>query len=227
MNNELKLFEHEKFGQIRTVTNEQGEVWFVLNDICHALDIKNPWNVAKRIDEDDLCQMEVIDDLGRKQATNFVNESGLYSVVLYSEKPEAKPFRKWVTSDVIPSIRKHGAYMTPAKIDELVSNPDLLLKLVLTLKEEKEKNQELAHENQYLSIQLDEAKEFYSIKRMAAINKVDWRDYKWGVLKQKSAVLNKPVIKIFDANYGEVNTYHISVWKAVYPNIITDFSKEA
>lgn len=90
-----------------------GEPWFVLKDVCKVLGIADHKVAARRLDQDEVCQTPLTDSIGGQQETNIINESGLYNVILRSDKPEAKPFRKWVTSEVLPTIRKHGAYMTP------------------------------------------------------------------------------------------------------------------
>lgn len=98
--------------EVRTVTVD-GEPWFVLNDVCKVLRISNPHNVAARVDADALRQTEVIDSIGRTQSTNIVDESGLYEVIIRSDSPAAVPFRRWVTKDVLPAIRKTGSYQAP------------------------------------------------------------------------------------------------------------------
>lgn len=103
-----RLFEYQGT-QLRTIMAD-GEPWFVLPDVCKLLDIKNPSDVPKRLEEDDLDTVEVTDSLGRKQLAHAVNEYGLYDVVLISRKPEAKSFKRWITHEVIPSIRKTGQY---------------------------------------------------------------------------------------------------------------------
>jgi prophage antirepressor-like protein len=95
---------------VRTV-ELNGEPWFVLRDVCEILDIQAPHMVAARLDEDERNQASVIDSIGRDQQTTVVNESGLYNVILRSDKPEAKQFKRWITHDVIPSIRKTGGYI--------------------------------------------------------------------------------------------------------------------
>lgn len=95
--------------------------------------MSNPTMVAQRLDEDERTKL----DLGRSGETNFITESGLYAVILRSDKPNAKKFRKWVTSDVLPSIRKHGAYATKDTIDKIISNPDYGITLLQNLKEER------------------------------------------------------------------------------------------
>ena len=104
--NDITIFNHLG-NNIRVMTDEQGEPLFVLKDVCDALEIGNTSMVASRLDSDDLSSAEVIDNLGRKQKTNIVTEAGLYEVIFMSRKPEAKAFKRWVTSEVLPSIRKH------------------------------------------------------------------------------------------------------------------------
>lgn len=105
--NELQIFNSSEFGQIRTVTKDN-EPMFCLSDICKALEIKNATDVVKRLEDDEVTRF----NLGSKSGeTNFVTESGLYAVILRSDKPSAKKFRKWVTSEVLPSIRKNGGYI--------------------------------------------------------------------------------------------------------------------
>lgn len=105
----LSLFNYKSLGAVR-VAMIDGAPWFCLNDVCEVLLIANPRNVAARLDEDEKGAVHLCDAIGRYQKTTFVNESGLYTVVLRSDKPEAKPFRKWITSEVIPTIRKTGSY---------------------------------------------------------------------------------------------------------------------
>lgn len=102
----ITIFNHLG-NNIRVTTDEQGEPLFVLKDVCNALDLKNISDVASRLDEDGVGTTEVIDNLGRTQKTNVVTEAGLYEVIFMSRKPEAKAFKRWVTREVLPSIRKH------------------------------------------------------------------------------------------------------------------------
>lgn len=134
--NDITIFNHLG-NNIRVMTDKQGEPWFVLKDICDALDLKNISDVASRLDEDGVGTTEVIDNLGRTQKTNVVIEAGLYEVIFMSRKPEAKAFKRWVTSEVLPSIRKHGMYATPATIEDMIANPDIIIQLATTLKEER------------------------------------------------------------------------------------------
>ena len=109
--NEMQVFNY-KSSQVRTV-EINNEPWFVLKDVCAVLDLGSAHKVSERLDEDERNQIPLTDSLGRKQETTIINESGLYNVILRSDKPEAKTFRKWVTSEVLPSIRKTGSYALP------------------------------------------------------------------------------------------------------------------
>ena len=103
----FQIFSKENLGSVRTIF-ANNQVWFCIKDVCDILELTNPTVVAKRLDEDEKAKF----DLGLKngELTNFTNESGLYTLILRSDKKEAKPFRKWITSEVIPAIRKTGKY---------------------------------------------------------------------------------------------------------------------
>lgn len=137
--NNVEIFDNTEFGEIRTIVLD-GQPMFCLADVCRALEIKNATDVAKRLDEDERTRL----NLGRQGETNFITESGLYAVVLRSDKPNAKKFRKWVTSEVLPSIRKHGMYA----VDDLIANPELAIKAFTALKEERERNKALQADNE-------------------------------------------------------------------------------
>lgn len=123
--------------QLRTI-NRYGEPWFVLKDVCDVLELSNPRMVKDRLSDDVSSTYPIPDALGRIQETTIINEDGLYDVILESRKPEAKAFRKWITSEVIPSIRKHGAYMTPETIQKTLADPDFIIGLATRLKHEQE-----------------------------------------------------------------------------------------
>ena len=110
MNNEIQKFDF-KGAALRTLTDEAGEPWFVLKDCMSILDLGNPAETVKMFDKDEFSTTEVIDSIGRRQQTYIISEPGLYRLVMKSRKPEAKEFQRWVTHEVLPSIRKHGGYM--------------------------------------------------------------------------------------------------------------------
>lgn len=118
--NEVKVFENSQFGKIR-VEIIGGEPTFCLIDICNAIDISNSRNVKERIDSDDVRLVDVTDSLGRLQSTTFVTEGGMYDVVVRSDSPKAKPFRRWLTHEVVPSIRKTGEYSMQKKLPQTYS----------------------------------------------------------------------------------------------------------
>lgn len=115
--NDILVF-HYKSSEVRTV-ELNGEPWFVLKDVCAVLGISNHKMTAQRLDADEVSLTDLTDSMGRQQETTVINESGLYNVILRSDKPEAKPFRKWVTSEVLPSIRKTGSYTMPKLSKEM------------------------------------------------------------------------------------------------------------
>ena len=122
--------------EVRTIQND-GEPWFVLRDVCNVLGLGTPARVAERLDPDEVSQTHITDSMGRQQEMTIINESGLYNVILRSDKPEAKPFRKWVTSEVLPTIRRHGMYATPDTVEKMLADPDTTIKLLETIKQER------------------------------------------------------------------------------------------
>jgi len=111
----FQIFSKENLGSVRTVL-VNNEAWFCIKDICDILELTNPTAVAQRLDEDERAKF----NLGRQGETNFTNESGLYALIVRSDKKEAKPFRKWITSEVIPAIRKTGSYSKPMTIEDMI-----------------------------------------------------------------------------------------------------------
>lgn len=142
--NEIQIFRNKDFGEIRTL-EINNEPWFVASDICNSLEIKNTTDALKRLDEDEKSRFNLGLSGG---ATNIVNEFGLYNLVLASRKKEAKKFKRWVTHEVLPTIRKHGAYMTEEVTQKALSDPDFLIQLATNLKEERAKRQLAEAENQ-------------------------------------------------------------------------------
>ena len=131
----IRIFNYNSV-EVRTIQND-GEPWFVLRDVCNVLGLGTPARVAERLDPDEVSQTHITDSMGRQQETTIINESGLYNVILRSDKPEAKPFRKWVTSEVLPTIRRHGMYATPDTVEKMLADPDTTIKLLETIKQER------------------------------------------------------------------------------------------
>ena len=189
-------------------------IWFRLADIAKTLDMSdNSVRMMKSrgwFDKDEINTVTICDGTSGNPTATYISESALYRILNRSNSPKARPFERWVTKEVLPSIRKHGIYATPVTIDNILADPDYGIKLLTELKETRKKAKELQE-------QLDTSKEWYTIKRVASINGVSYKEYSWKLLKDTSKKMGVPPKKIFDANYGEVNLYHYSVWEKVYP----------
>ena len=209
--NNIQIFNNPEFGKVRTIV-KNNEPWFVGKDVADALGYKETAKaIRERVDDDDKG-VSILDTPGGKQKMTIINESGLYSLILSSKLPTARKFKHWVTSEVLPDIRKHGLYAKQSVIDMMINDPDSCIALLTKYKEEKQ-------EKERLQAELDYSKEWYSIKRVAKLNDISWKSISWRKLKQASADIGIGVKKIFDANYGEVNTYHVKAWEVAYPEL--------
>lgn len=151
MSDKVRIFEHEKFGKVRTLIIDD-TAWFVGNDICEALGYARPRNAIKKyVDGDDALKWGVIDSLGRNQKTTIINESGMYALIFGSTLPEAKAFKRWVTSDVLPSVRKHGFYASDDVLESFINDPDMAIGAFSKLKAERDKVKKLEYENKVLA----------------------------------------------------------------------------
>lgn len=198
MKNEISVFNYDK-NKVRTIIRN-GELWFVLKDVCEILGISNPTVVSNRLEDDEVTKFNLG---GLSGESNIINESGLYSVILLSRKPEARKFKKWITSEVLPSIRKTGAY---------IQTPQTYIQALEALIESEREKEEL-------QIELDESKKYYTIKRVAKINRISWKNINWKRLKNVSYAMELEIKKVFDANFESVNAYHIDVWRHEYPEL--------
>ena len=141
MNNEIQRFDF-RGASLRTLTDEEGEPWFVLKDCMSILDLGNPTETVKMFDDDEFSTTEVIDSIGRRQQAYIISEPGLYRLVMRSRKPEAKEFQRWVTHDVLPQIRRTGGYIPTSESD---SDEDIMARAVLVARKTIErKNQQIA-----------------------------------------------------------------------------------
>lgn len=139
--NDIIQFDFKGYA-VRTVLDENNETLFLAKDVCDVLEYRSASDALRSLEEDEKL-IRTVCVSGQNRAVNFINESGLFSLILGSRKAEAKAFKKWVTSEVLPSIRKHGAYLTDMKLAEMIMEPENMIKLFQTLKEEKEKRIEL------------------------------------------------------------------------------------
>ena len=144
MDNKMMTFENAAFGKIRTLTID-GEPWFVAADVCRALEIGNPTDAMRRLDADERTLVS-IEGASNGLPVNVVNEPGLYTLILGSRKPEAKAFRRWITHEVIPAIRKYGGYMTKSLLEQVLENPNLIYEFARRMLAEQQKNERLRQE---------------------------------------------------------------------------------
>lgn len=135
--NNLQIFKNEEFGEGRVI-EQNGEPWFVGKDVADILGYTNSRDaLGSHVDDEDKNTVAISDGKRGNPNQTVINESGLYSLILSSKLPQAKQFKRWVTSEVLPSIRKHGTYMTPEKIEEVLLNPDTIISLAQELKDER------------------------------------------------------------------------------------------
>lgn len=198
--NDLQIFNNEEFGEIRTVMVDD-EPMFCLIDICKALEIKNATDVAKRLDEDERTRL----NLGRQGETNFITESGLYAVILRSDKPNAKKFRKWVTAEVLPQIRKTGGYSMPkttgGQIQLLAQGYTELEQAVNSIKEDMT---ELKDNTPLYGCEIDEVKQHVNRKGVIVLGGKDSEAYKNGSIRSS---VYSDIYKQLKREFGCVTTY--------------------
>lgn len=227
--NEIKVFDNAEFGEVRTAV-VNGEPYFVGKDICLNFGDTNHNRTLSRVEDEDKMTLPITDAIGRKQNAIFVNESGLYSILFAMQPQKAnnngvsdaylievqeriskiKRFKHWVTSEVLPSIRKHGMYA----VDELIANPELAIKAFTALKEEREKNKALQAENERMKPKeeffnaVTDSKDAIDIGQVAKVlnfpgigrNKLFEILRNNGILKQN----NEPYQKYIDCGYFRV-----------------------
>lgn len=188
----LQIFKNAEFGSVRTITIDD-EPWFVGKDVAEALGYERATKaVADHVDIEDRDEIPIQDSIGRMQNTPIINESGVYALVFSSKLPNAKKFKRWITSEVLPSIRKHGAYMTPQKIEDILNDPDTIIKLCMDLKQERKKTAvqsqqiaELQPKASYFDVVLN-CKDLMSVSKIA-------KDYGWSAKKMNKYLHEKGV----------------------------------
>lgn len=151
---DFKVFENSDFGNLRTVYIDD-EPWFVGKDVATALGYADTFGALKKhVDAEDKqnCQNDSFDS---PRGMTVINESGLYSLIMSSKLPTAKEFKRWVTSEVLPSVRKHGAYITRETLNQIMTSPDFAIQLFTQIKEEQERNAELQKRNDDLKVEND------------------------------------------------------------------------
>ncbi|MBD0435033.1 BRO family protein [Acinetobacter baumannii] len=242
--NNVSVFNFNQ-NEVRTIVKEDGEIWFVLSDVCSVLEIGNPSDAARRLDNDEVT-LDIIE--GNHRPTNLVNESGLYSLVLTSRKPEAKQFKKWVTSDVLPSIRKNGGYISGQENDDpeiimakalQVANNVILRKTqelqqaraerdhAITTKAEIGSRREATamataskfkRENEDLKQKLGESISFAAVASINTKLKTNFGNKEGRLLPKYSREHHLEIKKatVQGQRFSEVNSYHRDAWLAIF-----------
>ena len=224
--NEIILFKHEEFGEIRTM-NIDGEPWFVGKDIAVALGYSAPRNAIQAHVDDEDKTTALIQCTGSEYKSNavIINESGLYSLTLSSKLPSAKKFKHWVTAEVLPSLRKHGAYFTAETLHKTMSDPRELAKLLTTLADEQDKRRKLEEENAFLSVKSKYYDQILNSKNAVPVTQIA-KDYGMSAIAFNRMLhdygIQYPLrnswvlyAEFADQNYTQSKTYKIGDDKAV------------
>lgn len=226
--NNMQVFNNEEFGQVRTVMIED-EPYFVGKDVAGILGYSNTRKaLTDHVDnEDRLDGVTIRDSIGREQSPAFINESGLYSLILSSKMPNAKKFKRWVTADILPTIRRHGAYMTAETMDKVLQDPDFGIRLLSELKNEREERQRLeleAEANQPKVLFADSVAASHTsilvgdLAKLLKQNGVDigqkrlfgWLRQNGYLIKQKGSAWNMPTQRSMEMGLFEVKETVIS-----------------
>jgi prophage antirepressor-like protein len=243
-------FTNSSFGSIRAFEKD-GEIWFVAKDLAEALGYSETYAMTRRIDPEDKGKLEASTHLTgasnplATEPLTTVNESGFYVGILGSSLPNAKSFRRWITSEVLPSIRKHGFYNTPLTVETMLADPRTAIKLLEAYEGEKKAKEKALEERDYaiktkawisnsreasamgkasvekrraekLAILMDQSLEYSSICRVECAMKVPNGTYSWRKLKEVASTLKLKVKKAKHLIYNEVNSYPAAVWKKAY-----------
>lgn len=217
----VQVFENSEFGKVRTVVGNDGEPWFVAADIARVPEMADATHAVRGLEEDERG-IHKVETRGGEQDMAVITEAGLYTVLVRSNKAIAKPFRRWVTHEVLPSIRKHGAYVTPSLIDQILADPDMMIRLLTELKEERAKSTALADKVEEQAIELNESERYWTIAKYNRMNKLGWSldaCKKAGKEASRYARLHNYQIKRCETNderFGWVNSYPLDMLKILF-----------
>ena len=236
METNIQLFKNERFGEVR-VTEIEGKIYFLGSDVAKALGYSNPHDaIIRHCKLDGFVNHDIIDSIGRKQNAKFINEANIYRLAAKSELPVAEEFESWIFDEVLPSIRKNGAYATPATIEAIISDPEFGIKLLSTLKEEKQKREiverqknELERRNtamipkvHFYDTVLEPSNECIDIGQAAKILKLPYgRNTLFRILRQKGIFFknkNEPKQEYIERGYFKL--FEKSIPRTNHPSFI-------
>lgn len=206
MNTAIQIFNNPEFGQIRTVVNANSEPVFCLADVCSVLDLQSS-AVMRRLEDDVITSHPILDSLNREQLANFVNEDGLYDVILDSRKPEARKFRKWITSEVLPSIRKSGGYIVSTEND----TPEMIMARALQVAQQTIDNHK--QRVQALESETKEQEKLIEKQRPAVV-------FMNAVTSTKSDILMRDMAKLLSQNGVKIGEIRLYDWMTQHKYLI-------
>lgn len=227
---EIKIFDNPTFGQIRTAGTPE-EPLFCLADVCKALGL-SARHVRARLDDGVVSTDTISDSLGRTQTANFVNEDGLYDVILDSRKPEARAFRKWITSDVLPTLRKTGQYRTRpmTEAEALLQSVQMLVDLERKQKQLEERTDTIGKDVDDIKGRLNNELKSYTVVGYCARNNIEVSRKEASAVGNRASRLCKkkgiPVDTMSDPRFGKVNLYPEDILKELIDNMVATRQSE-
>jgi prophage antirepressor-like protein len=232
MRNELFNFNNN---EVSVIINEKNEPMFVAKEVCDILGLENVTKALYGLDDDERLTLPIV-RAGQNRNVNIITESGLYSLVLSSKKTEAKVFKKWVTSEVLPSIRKHGIYATEQTLENMIANPDLVIGLATQLKQEREEKQKLLIENKRLQVRDEFVKvvfdsdELIEMSQVAKVLKLPYgRNKLLAILREKNILFkttNEPYQTYIEKGYFEIKQKFIPLKNKVKIPVFQTFATQ-
>lgn len=218
----VQVFENSEFGKLEVIEID-GKPYFPATECAKVLGYSNPGKaILDHCKGDGITKWEAIDSLGRRRERNYVSEGNLYRLIIRSQLPAAERFERWVCDEVLPSIRKHGAYVTPSLIDQILADPDMMIRLLTELKEERAKSTALADKVEEQAIELNESERYWTITKYNRMNKLGWSldaCKKAGKEASRYARLHNYQIKRCETNderFGWVNSYPLDMLKILF-----------
>ncbi|GHV15634.1 hypothetical protein FACS1894179_04300 [Bacteroidia bacterium] len=207
------IFKHPDFGEVRILVRENGEVWFILTDVCKILDLQTN-KVKERLNPKGWNTIPLLTKGGTQQII-IINEPNFYRLILQSRKPIAEKFQDWIVEEVLPSIRRHGAYLTPEKTEELITNPDLIIEIAQALKTERAKIVEMQPKVEFAERIANYSDKVFDIGETAKILKLSYgRNTLFQHLREMDILMkykNEPYQKYIDSGYFKLDAVEISI----------------